>query len=62
MTYSAVQIYCHLFYLLMTLNLFMSGNDTYQLCDSLNVELIEVLEWFRSIKLSLNAKKTNFIW
>ena len=39
----------------------MFGNDIYQLCDNLNAELIKVSEWFRSNKLSLNAKKSNFI-
>ena len=32
------------------------------ICDNLNAELIKVSEWFRSNKLSLNAKKTNFIY
>ena len=36
-----------------------SHNDLSILCDTLNIELSEVSNWFKANKLSLNAKKTN---
>jgi len=42
-------------------NLFFSSTDIRQLCDVLNNELANLLEWFRANKLSLNVKKTNYI-
>ena len=42
-------------------NLFFSGNDIWKLKEIVNSELINVSNWFRANKLSLNTKKTKFI-
>jgi len=42
-------------------NLFHSDKDISKLETTINYELCKLSEWFRSNKLSLNAKKTNFI-
>ena len=42
-------------------NLFHSGQNLATLTHAVNGELIKVSNWFRSNKLSLNVKKTNYI-
>ena len=42
-------------------NLFFSDDDLWKLMSSVNTELIKLSEWFKSNKLSLNIKKTNYI-
>jgi hypothetical protein len=42
-------------------NLFFSGDDLWKLMSSVNTELIKLSDWFKSNKLSLNIKKTNYI-
>ena len=39
-----------------------SHKNLTSLCDTLNVELREVCNWFKANKLSLNAKKTNLMY
>jgi hypothetical protein len=41
---------------------FYSHKDINILCNTLNVELNEVVNWFKANKLSLNAKKTNLMF
>lgn len=42
-------------------NLFFSCGDVEQLCKTVSTELTKLSDWFCANKLSLNAKKTNFI-
>ena len=42
-------------------NLFLSDEDLSRLMISLNAELSKLSDWFKSNKLSLNVKKTNYI-
>ena len=41
---------------------FYSDNDVQNLCDTMNCELNEVVNWFKCNKLSLNAAKTNLMF
>src|SRR5271163_5117453 len=45
----------------MTRICFFSCKDIWQLMSTVNLELMNVSNWFRANKLSLNTKKTNFI-
>ena len=42
-------------------NIFYSSKSHYDIMKVVNAELIKLSEWFRANKLSLNAKKTNYI-
>ena len=42
-------------------NMFLSGNDPNELIKTMNIEIIKILGWLNSNKLSLNLKKTHFI-
>ena len=42
-------------------NIFHCCEDIQQLCDIINRELVGVVQWFKSNRLSVNLKKTNFI-
>ena len=42
-------------------NLFLSGRDPDELIKTMNSEMINVVDWLRINKLSLNLKKTHFI-
>ena len=42
-------------------NMFISGNDPNDLVETMNIEMIKVVDWFNINKLSLNLKKTHFI-
>ena len=41
-------------------NLFLSDKNVDNLFKTMNIELKNVLEWFKANKLSLNAKKTSY--
>ena len=43
-----------------TQNLFYSNNDIETLFLTVNIELGKISEWFKSNKLSLSIKKTNY--
>jgi len=43
-------------------NLFFSGNDIDPLAKSVYLELEKITDWFKANKLSLNIKKTHFIF
>ena len=40
---------------------FYCGEDIQELCEIVNRELLAVVQWFKSNRLSVNLKKTNFI-
>ena len=42
-------------------NIFYSCENFESLCTTVNRELREVIQWFKSNRLSVNLKKTNFI-
>ena len=42
-------------------NLLLSGPNVNDLCEKMNTELINVVNWFKLNKLCLNIKKTNFM-
>ena len=42
-------------------NVFLSGKNINKMIDSLNIELIKLVEWLHANKLSLNIDKTHFI-
>jgi hypothetical protein len=42
-------------------NIFYSSNSHIDLMKTVNAELVKLSDWFRSNKLSLNAKKTNYL-
>ena len=42
-------------------NIFYCCEDIQELCEIVNRELLAVVQWFKSNKLSVNLKKTNFI-
>ena len=42
-------------------NMFITGKDANELIESMNDEIINVVDWLRVNKLSLNLKKTHFI-
>ena len=42
-------------------NMFISGKDIDSLIDTMNMEMVKIVEWLRANKLSLNLKKTHFI-
>ena len=42
-------------------NMFISGNNIDDLVDTMNEEMIKVVDWLQVNKLSLNLKKTHFI-
>ena len=42
-------------------NLLLSGPNVNDLCEQMNAELINVVNWFKINKLCLNVKKTNFM-
>ena len=43
------------------INIFYSGENVDQLCETVNSELRGVLQWFKTNRLSVNLKKTNFV-
>ena len=42
-------------------NMFISGKNINEMMDTMNTEMIKVIEWLQANKLSLNLKKTHFI-
>ena len=42
-------------------NLFITGNDIQEIVRIINEELVNIVDWLRANKLSLNIDKTNFI-
>ena len=42
-------------------NIFYCSDNIQQLCDTVNEELLGVVQWFKSNRLSVNSKKTNFV-
>ena len=43
-------------------NIFYSCGNLNQLCEVVNQELLGVMQWFRANRLSVNLKKTNFVF
>ena len=42
-------------------NLFHSGSDAYRMQQGINADLIQISQWLKINKLSLNVKKTHFM-
>ena len=42
-------------------NMFLAGKNPDDLVDTMNVEMVKVIEWLNTNRLSLNLKKTHFI-
>ena len=42
-------------------NLFFSHNDIQTLTHTINSEMLELSDWFKANKLSLNIKKSNYV-
>ena len=43
-------------------NLLLSGPNVNDLCDQMNAELVNVVNWFKMNKLCLNEKKKRILW
>ena len=42
-------------------NMFISGNNLNDMLDTMNIEMVKVIEWLQINKLSLNLKKTHYV-